>query len=323
MKRRSFLRAASLSPVSLAGIDSFVKSKEIIRFGICADLHYDLIPDAAERLEAFVTAMNQQKADFIIQMGDFCTPKIVNRPLLDVWNRFSNPKYHVIGNHETDGGFNHAQVIEFWNAKGAYYSFDANDYHFIVLNGNEKNPAGTSKGYPRYIGAVQREWLAKDLSNTKLPVIVFCHQGLDNDAAGIEEGVAIRRIFEKANVQAGVLKVRMVFSGHHHQDYQNEINGIQYVQINSMSYYWAGEKRNSTVYSEELVKKYPYLSSMLRYKDALWAVVTIFSDGRAEINGRQSDFLDVSAADANITEGESIYPVVSVVSNRRYKLPNV
>jgi predicted phosphodiesterase len=320
MKRRSFLQAASLAPVSLAGINSLIKPKEILRFGICADLHYDLIPDATDRLGAFVTAMNEQKADFIIQMGDFCTPKEINRPILDVWNRFEKPKYHVIGNHETDGGFTHAQVVDFWKAKGAYYAFDANDYHFVVLNGNEKNPAGY-KGYPRYIGAEQREWLPRDLKDTKLPVIVFCHQGLDNDVAGIEQAVAIRRIFEKATNAAGHSKVRMVFSGHHHQDYQNEINGIPYVQINSMSYYWAGEKKNTTTYDEALTKKYPYLSSMLRYKDPLWALVTIFSDGRIDISGTTSKFLDLSPDQAGITEVESIYPVVSVVSDRHYSSP--
>ncbi|SEJ38426.1 Calcineurin-like phosphoesterase [Dyadobacter sp. SG02] len=323
MRRRLFLRAATLSPVSLAGIGSFVKPKELIRFGICTDLHYDLIPDGAERLTAFVDAMNRQKADFIIQLGDFCVPKPVNQPILDVWNKFSGPKYHVIGNHETDGGFTHAQVIDFWKARGAYYSFDANEYHFVVLNGNEKNPDGTQKGYPRYIGAAQREWLAQDLAKTKLPVIVFCHQGLDNDVAGIEQALAIRRIFEKANEQAGHLKVRIVFSGHHHQDYLNEINGIQYVQINSMSYFWAGEKRNTTQYSDDLVKKYGHLSSMLRYKDPLWATVTIFSDGRIEIGGTRSDFLDMSPSDVNLTEAESIYPVVSVVSKRHFSLPKV
>lgn len=323
MRRRLFLRTAALSPVCLTGAESLVKPKEIIRFGICTDLHHDLIPDGAERLTAFVAAMNQQKADFIIQLGDFCMPKAVNRPLLDVWNKFSGPKYHVIGNHETDGGFNHTQVIDFWNAKGAYYSFDANGYHFVVLNGNEKNPIGTSKGYPRYIGAAQRQWLVQDLAGTKLPVVVFCHQGLDNDVAGIEQALAIRRIFEKANVQAGYLKIRIVFSGHHHLDYQNEINGIQYVQINSMSYYWAGEKRNTTPYGEELAKNYTHLSSMLRYKEPLWAMVTLFSDGRVEISGKKSDFLDVSPSEVNLTEAESIYPVVSVISQRHFLLPKV
>ncbi|TDE09019.1 metallophosphoesterase family protein [Dyadobacter psychrotolerans] len=323
MKRRSFLQAASLSPLCLDTSDSFVKPKEIIRFGICADLHYDLIPDAAKRLGSFVDAMNQQKTDFIIQLGDFCMPKESNRPLLDVWNRFAGRKYHVIGNHDTEGGFTHAQVIDFWSAKEAYYSFEVNNYHFIVLNGNEKNPSGASRGYPRYIGQLQRQWLAQDLASTKLAVIVFCHQGIDNDVDGIEQGVAIRRIFENANQRAGYLKVQMVFSGHHHQDYQNLINGIQYIQINSMSYYWAGEKKNTTTYDMELLRSYSYLSSMLRYKDPLWARVSIFSDGSAQVNGRKSDFLDMTPVQANLKESESIYPVVSVVSNRSCKLAHV
>ncbi|PSL23853.1 metallophosphoesterase family protein [Dyadobacter jiangsuensis] len=319
MKRRLFLRAATISPLALPDWDVSLKPGKRIRFGICADLHNDLVPDGEQRLSAFIETMNDQKPDFIIQMGDFCMPKESNRPLMAIWDRFSGPKYHVIGNHETDGGFNHRQVVDFWQAKGTHYAYDAGGYHFVVLNGNEKNPNNASKGYPRYIGQEQRKWLAEDLAGTKLPTIIFCHQGIDNDLGGIEEAAAVRRIFEKANEQAGFTKVRMVFSGHHHQDYHNLINGIHYVQINSMSYFWAGESRNKTSYDESLLKKYPHLRSMLRYKEPIWALVTIYADGSAEVAGKQSGFMDATPSQVRLTEEESVYPVVPFISTRRFR----
>ncbi len=116
------------------------------------DLHHDIMHDSIDRLSAFIKDMNAENPDFIIQGGDFCVPKKENTPLIDVWNQFKGPKYHVIGNHDTDGGYNRDQVVEFWNAKAKYYSFDANGFHIVVLDGNEHNEsANRPKGYARYI----------------------------------------------------------------------------------------------------------------------------------------------------------------------------
>ena len=90
----------------------------------------------------------------------------------------------------------------------------------------------------RYIGKNQLNWLRQDLKETDLPCIVFCHQGLDNDLGGITNATSTRIILEQAKFEGGGSKVQVVFTGHHHQDYHNIINGIHYVQINSMSYQW-------------------------------------------------------------------------------------
>ena len=124
-----------------------------------------------------------------------CTPRAVPAQLMDVWNRFSGRKYHVLGNHDIELGCTKEQAVEFWKSEGKYYSLDQNGYHLVVLDGNDRNPEHkTPWQYERYISAEQIQWLEDDLDKTHLPTIVFCHQGLDTEG-GIENAVRIRISF--------------------------------------------------------------------------------------------------------------------------------
>lgn len=66
-----------------------------------------------------------------------------------------------------------------------YYSFDAQGFHVIVLDGNnEADKSAPPRGHDGMVGTywidpVQKQWLAKDLAkNRKKPKIVFCHEEL-------------------------------------------------------------------------------------------------------------------------------------------------
>ena len=76
-----------------------------LRIGICADPHQDIMHDAEQRLQVFIDRVKTEKVDFIIQMGDFCVPKKENMEFLHIWKQWKGTNYHVIGNHDTDGGF--------------------------------------------------------------------------------------------------------------------------------------------------------------------------------------------------------------------------
>lgn len=332
MKRRSFLTGSVIAGVGIAGVDRLQanaapyltdkhKAKAILSIGICADLHQDLIPDGPKRLQAFVNEMKELKPDFLVQMGDFCTPKPANQVILDIWNQFKGDKYHVIGNHDTDGGFTHDQVVSFWNAKGKYYSFDVNGYHIVVLNANEEKAIPKYNGLPSIISEDQKIWLEKDLNDTHLPVIVFCHQGLDNDTGGgVNRGNLVRVIFDRVNVKAGYKKVQLVFSGHHHQDYYNVINGVHYLQVNSMSYQYMGDGYAHAHYDEATEKAYPSIKYMAPYKDPIWAFLTIYNNGTLEIKGKTSVFLKPTPEEMNRPEFHSGYPDVPYISDRKIKI---
>lgn len=330
MQRRKFIRNSALAGIAASAIGRVSamikpaedtlshKGQEVLRIGICADLHQDIIYDGPLRIKAFIEEMNGLKPDFIIQLGDFCQPKAENNIIMDIWNGFKGPKYHVIGNHDTDGGFTHDQVVDFWKAEGKYYSFDFNRYHFVVLNGNEK---GTGyEGYPRSVSEAQRDWLEKDIAATSLPVIVFCHQALDNDAGGIDQAIWIRAVFDRVNQRAGFTKVQMVFSGHHHQDWCNVYNNIYYVQINSMSYQWMGAQYVRHRFSDEMEKCYPDLPYIAPYKYPIWAFLTIYANGVFEIKGKQSAFISPTPEEMNRPPFHGAYPDVPYISDRKMKV---
>lgn len=320
MDRKEFLINTGLAGGALL-FTRFPGSKpenKKIRFGVITDLHHDIMHDGADRLSAFIDAMNTEAPDFIIQLGDFCFPKKENLPLMNIWDKFKGPKYHVIGNHDTDGGYTREQVVAFWKAKAKYYSFDTNGFHFVVLDGNEHN-AGESRppGYARYISPVQLEWLKGDLDGTELPAIVMCHQGLDNDAGGLENGTLIRYALEQANEKAGRQKVILVLSGHHHQDYYNHINDIHYVQINSASYQWLGDKYKVMRYTEDVDRSHPSIKYTVPYKDPIWAMIEIEQKGRINIKGRKTVFVGPSPEELGVNISDHIYPIVPFISDRK------
>ena len=257
--------------------------------------------DADERLRVFVEAATRDHADFILQLGDFCRPYAKNQSFLKVWEGFSGPRYHTLGNHDTDGGFTSRQALDFWRAERPYYAFDQGGWHFVVLNGNEKKPANRAPGYPRYIGAEQLAWLEAEVRQTTSPTLVFSHQSLENPE-GVENGPEVRAVFERANRDAGWRKVGVCLSGHHHIDFATEINGIHYLQINSMSYSWLGDGYQRVRYSPEVDKAFPWIKYTAPYKEALYGLCSLESQGRLAVRGVRSEFVGPSPWELGVPE---------------------
>ncbi len=277
MTRRELLQKMSLGYATLAlplsgRLLSDYSTAQSLTFGVIADVHQDIMHDGVQRLAAFTTEMNRQQTDFIMQLGDFCVPKAENDAFMDAWNAFNGPRYHVIGNHDTDGGFSREQVVEYYAMPSRYYSFDQQGIHVVVLDGNDKG--GVATGYASYIAQDQLEWLKQDLSETDLPTMVFIHQPLDNPS-GIDNRLEVRLILEHANTQAGWHKVFAVFAGHAHVDYARQLNGIYYILINSASYQWVGGNYEHQSYPPDIHEKAPTIKYTCPYKDPLWATVKI------------------------------------------------
>ena len=325
--RRDFIKilsgsgAALMFPLNLSANILEKREQKPLRFGLCADVHKDVMHDADLRLKAFIEEATEKDLDFIIQLGDFCRPYDYNQEFMSIWNSFPGDKYHVLGNHDMDGGFTRDQTVKYWNALGKNYSFDRDGYHFIVLDGNDKDPSPNSpSGYARYIGKEQLLWLEHDLEETKLPSIIFSHQGLDNDLGGIYNATQTRLVLEQANEQADFQKVQFVFSGHHHQDYYNNINGIHYIQINSMSYQWLGDKYQHIRYSEEVDKSHPWIKYTVPYKEPIWAIAEISSDNIFRLYGSKTEFIGPSPEELGVDMHNFGYPIVPYISDREIKL---
>jgi predicted phosphodiesterase len=291
--------------------------QKTLRFGVCTDVHKDIMHDADERLAAFITEASGRQLDFIIQLGDFCRPYDYNRGFMSIWESYEGDRYHVIGNHEPDGGFTRQQVVEYLGMPGQYYAFEKKGIRFIVLDGNDVNPSpDKAPGYARFIGDEQKKWLVKELASNDQPVVVFIHQSLEGE--GIENRKEIRELLEKENERAGYTKVIACFNGHHHTDYATLINGIYYIQINSMSYNWVGDNYQRERYSPEISKKYPWIKFTIPYKDPLYAFVEI-NKKAIVIEGRKSTFVGPGPEELGMPAPKPNNPIVPQISDRKLK----
>jgi predicted phosphodiesterase len=334
MNRRGFMKQAAQMSVGLTTLatgvtgcrsdekaDSRRPAARPLRFGVCADVHKGVIHDADERMQTFVDRMKREKVDFVMQMGDFCTPypddnielAPSNARFLAIWNTFPGPRYHVLGNHDNDGDFTWEQTMAFWGMEQRYYSFDRGGYHFVILDGNELHE-NRAPGYPRYIGPDQVKWLREDLAETKLPTLIFSHQSLEN-SEGVENAADIRAVLEEANKHAGFQKVAGSFSGHHHIDYQKAINGIHYIQINSMSYFWVGGDYIRERFSKEVEQKNPWVRYTAPYQDPLYAIFTL-EPGVIKIEGTRTHWISPSPEEMNYPPKEEGNRLSTIISDR-------
>jgi Icc protein len=265
----------------------------VTRFGVISDVHQDIIPDATERIRSFAAAMTEARADFVVELGDFCIPKEANRGFLSAWRAFSGPRQHVLGNHDMDGGFSREQTVAFLGMPARHHTFDGGSFLGVVLDGND--PGGGGSGYARYIAADQRAWLEKTLAEARRPVILFVHQPLD-DAQGVGNGAEVRAILEKAE-RGRPGRVLATFAGHLHLDYLRMIGGLPYVQVNSAAYYWLGDAGQSLDYfPAETHERYKSLRSVAAYRGPVWALVEVdLAAGEIRITGRRTEWVGPSA----------------------------
>lgn len=260
MSRRKFLSITGTTSVGLLiSPELWAKNgeKPLIRFGLLSDIHYADREPAGNRfyrqslakVKEAIDLMNHKKVDFVIEMGDFkdqdAVPNETNtlKYLTDiesVFQKFTGPTYHVLGNHDMDG-ISKQQFLERVKNTGiskteSYYSFNRKKIHFVVLDGNFTQAGveydhGNFTWDDTFIPESQINWLMHDLESSKHPVVVFIHQMLD-DSKGVNQNVKnaaeVRQVLEKSG------KVICVFQGHVHEERYNHINGIHYYSVNAV-----------------------------------------------------------------------------------------
>ena len=262
-----------------------------VRVGVITDLHHMLFKrDQIFRLTAFIDAAILSKPDFILQCGDFCYPDGAPAVMAE-WNKFTGPKYHVLGNHDMDK-CDKPTIMKLWGMENRYYSFDQGGFHFIVLDRNcfhtaaddkmqdysHNNWQKGGKGNISCIDDEQLAWLIDDLDKTDKPTVIWVHQPLvaTNWTSDIGNGQRIVDAFDHANFKAtektGRQKVIAVFFGHDHDDLYAQRNGVHYILLNSASY----------AYTE------PEGASF--YKDPLFAFVNFDPAGKVTIEGRSTTY---------------------------------
>jgi predicted phosphodiesterase len=226
-----------------------------VRFGIVTDIHYAerdpagtrFYRESAGKLAEFVSIMNKEKPDFIVELGDFKDQDAQpdrTRTLMfaakaeSILAGFRGRRFHVLGNHDVDSlsksEFLRQAVNSGIKRDRSHYSLDVKGIHLVVLDANYRSDG---KDYDRgnydwtdaNIPAAELAWLNKDLASGKNPAIVLIHQQLDGDGSYyVKNAPAVRKIIEASG------RVLAVFQGHRHEGAYSRIRGIHYCTLKGL-----------------------------------------------------------------------------------------
>lgn len=262
MRRRNFLYTTAYGIGGLVlPAEKRIKKITPTRFGIVTDIHYSEAPDniglsryyhqSKEKLAEFVEVMNEEKVDFIIELGDLKdqrTPPNEAETLkfLDTientLRKFNGPVYHVLGNHDHDS-ISKSQFLKSISNHGFhealnYYSFSKNGLHFVVLDANynldgKEYDHGNFDWTKAFFPTEQLNWLKEDLKKDLTPTLVFVHHQLDSllveDTRHCPQNAQeVRKILEDSG------NVSIVFQGHFHKGQTNILNDICYYTLKSL-----------------------------------------------------------------------------------------
>lgn len=294
--RRKFLHASTLAVISFAipkaafALTETQKNK--VTLGVISDLHHDLIPDGKDRLNDFLKEVGKRKPHAIIQMGDFAFPSEKNQKLVNLFNEAHPNSFHVLGNHDMDEGFSKADCLKSWRMPSSYYSKEVSGLKLIVLDGNDAGSPTHKGGYASYIGPVQQEWLKSELEASALPIVIISHQPIAG-VYPIDNTGEIQQI-----LSAFSQKIILAINGHAHVTQHLVVGGVNYVHINSASYYWVGAKFKHKSYPNSVHENYPSLEFACPYESSLFAFLTIDPiSNRVTVKGKKTKWIGPNPAE--------------------------
>ncbi|MFN5423520.1 MAG: metallophosphoesterase family protein [bacterium] len=271
--RRSFLtkaiKAGIVISIPRSTIHALNRIRRSVKVGVITDLHQDIMHDGSLRLMSFLDQMKREKTQALLQMGDFAYPGDKNKQVIDMFNKAQQLRMHVIGNHDTDAGYTKDQCVQYWGMPHRYYTQMVDGVCFIILDANDQGSPIYKGGYPSYIGKEQVDWLERTLEDTQAPIVIVSHQPLAGVSA-VDNASEIQQLLSKHTD-----KILLAVNGHTHINANFEVGGINYVHINSASYYWVGGKYMHESYPKELVKDHEWIAYTCPYKDALFSMLAI------------------------------------------------
>lgn len=276
MKRKVFLQtSAAVIGSSLLPSLSFAgeAKKKPVRFAHLTDIHVKpgSIPETGMAKAFQHVQQLKTKVDFIINGGDAIMDALEadKAKTQTQWDLFKSilqkenslPIYHTIGNHDVWGWFIKGEKPDKDRLYGKqwvqdilemkrYYSFAKGNWHIIVLDSTQLNPAG---GYIGKLDESQLEWLQQELATVSvdkficivshIPVLSIC-SGLFFDKTETNGDLLIKRNLMHTDFLAlkkifvKYPKIRVCISGHIHLQDEVEYLGIKYYCNGAVSGNW-------------------------------------------------------------------------------------
>ena len=277
MKRKSFLQSGaaviggSLLPATVFAAD---KKKKPIRFAHLTDIHVKpgSIPETGMARALQHVQRLEKPVDFILNGGDAIMDSLEadKAKTQTQWDLFTSllqkenslPVRHCIGNHDvwgwfvkenkpdTDRLYGKQWVQETLQLPGRYYSFTQGNWHFIVLDSTQLNPAG---GYIARLDEAQLNWLQETLKAvppdhficlvSHIPILSIC-AGLFFEKTEANGDLLVKRnlmhtdFFALKKLFRQYPNIRVAISGHIHLQEELEYLGIRYFCNGAVSGNW-------------------------------------------------------------------------------------
>lgn len=206
---------------------------------------------AVDILDKLIDKINLEKPDLSICLGDLIQDTFNHDKDIEnytfIWNKLKKiqvPFYSVLGNHDLRTVNSRKELEEMMEYKNATFSFDLNNYHFIILSTDIRDDYGRKDGGIYKSGCMSQKeisWLKEDLSKNKLPCLIFTHFGLAEDKQignywfekNPENGLMVNRKEVKEIIKEDK-NIIAIFSGHQHWTKQLKEDGKDYYLVGSL-----------------------------------------------------------------------------------------
>lgn len=235
-------------------------------FGLVADVQYADKPtngnrryrEAVGKLNKAVTAFNQSRPDFVLQLGDLIdangdrTRTDFDR-VMAAFARLEPTLYHAVGNHCLDAG--RAAYDERVGLERYYYDFGHKGWRFIVLDGNDISTRDLpedgaphrrarafidadphhNKPWNGALGKAQKAWLKKTLdaaNRRREPIIVAAHFPVLPAAS--HRQIVLWDYQEVLDLLEATPGVVAYLAGHHHEGGYAQRAGIHHITFPAM-----------------------------------------------------------------------------------------
>jgi 3',5'-cyclic-AMP phosphodiesterase len=289
MNRRDLIKktgalafASAIGNKVLASPDK--KRKPVLTVAHITDVHIRPEEDVPARYKKCLEDVKQHNIDFILNGGDTIHAAdyadIKRERVIEQWAAWDDCKksisnfemYSCIGNHDPwwaapnkeDEMYGKDYVVKRLAIPHRYYSFSKKDWHFIILDGNNKNISLDEEQY---------NWLEKDLENlpANTPTLLMSHFPVFGATPLLVGGnhsdnKRLKDLFYKHRD-----KVKVVLSGHNHLYDKTFYNGVWYCCNGAMSGYWWGKG------DENSAGPYHYFETPPGF-----AVLKLYGDGGVE-----------------------------------------
>jgi len=174
-----------------------------------------------------IIEIERMKPDFVMTVGDMIEGYVDDSVrITGEWHEYDSliapltmPIYHTPGNHDIWSDMSEEMYPDYIGKP--YYSFDHRNLHFVILDAGrwEKSEELPEK---------QIKWLINDLQNSQTAAytFIFIHKPFWYNSVAENKPDTLHSLFVKYGVDA-------VFTGHYHEYFCGEYDGITYTSLGS------------------------------------------------------------------------------------------